>query len=114
MRQAEACHAHEPVHVRAEDALLVVLARLVERRAAEREACVVEEDIEASELLDGRGNEMCAALGVGDVELERDLGLEPLHSACTACDADARCGEGARGGPGRYPTTRRSRSPSCR
>ncbi len=51
VRQAEARHAHEPVHVRAEDRLLVLLGRLVKRCTTECEPGVVDEDVEAAELL---------------------------------------------------------------
>jgi hypothetical protein len=46
--------------------------RLVERRAAECETGVVDEDVEAAELLHGLRDEALAAREVGDVELERD------------------------------------------
>ena len=50
---------------------------------------VVEEDVEASELLDRGGDEALAALRVGDVELELDVGLEPVDAPRAAGDADA-------------------------
>ena len=78
-----------PVDVDVEDGRLVLLARLVERRAAEREAGVVDEDVEAAETLDRLRDEALAARGVGDVELERDLGLEPLDPPRAARDAHA-------------------------
>ena len=74
---------------------LVLLGRLVERRAAEREPGVVDEDVDAAELLDRRCDEARAARRVGDVELERDIRLEPLDAARAAGDADA-CAASAR------------------
>ena len=86
-----------PATFDAEDGRLVLLARLVERRAAEREAGVVDEDVEAAELLDRLRDEALAARGVGDVELERDLRLEPLDPPRAARDAHARgCERGRR------------------
>ena len=93
MRQAESRHSHDRVHVRLEDRALVLLRRLVEGVAAKRETGVVEEDVEAAEALDRLGDEALATLDVGDVELELDLGLEPLDAAGAAGDADARIGE---------------------
>ena len=52
VRQAEPRHPDEPGHVDGEDGRLVLLARLVERRATQREAGVVDEDVEAAEMLD--------------------------------------------------------------
>ena len=54
VRQAKPRHAHEPADVRLEHRRLVLLGRLVERVAAEGEPGVVEEDVEAPELLDAR------------------------------------------------------------
>src|SRR5207237_3805716 len=76
--KAEARHAHEPVHVRLEDRALVLLTRLVERRAPEREAGVVDQDVDAAELADRGGNETLAAGRIGDVELEGQGGREAL------------------------------------
>jgi hypothetical protein len=61
-----------------------------ERVAAEREAGVVDEDVEPPSSLDRRGDEALAARRVGDVELERDVRLEPLDAARAAGDARAR------------------------
>jgi hypothetical protein len=73
----------------AKDGRLVLLVRLVERRATQRETGVVDEDVEAAEVLDRLPDEAAAARGVGDVELERDLRLEPLHPPRAARDAHA-------------------------
>ena len=98
VRQAEPRHAHEPVHVGLEDAALVLLGRVVERRAPEREARVVDEDVDpAAELLDRLGDEGRAARRIPDVELERDLRLQPLDAPRAARDADAVLGELPRG-----------------
>ena len=52
VRQHEARDAHEPADVRLDDRVLVLLLRLDERVAAEREAGVVDEDVDAAELLE--------------------------------------------------------------
>ena len=58
-----------------EDTLLFLLTRLVERLPPDREAGVVDEDVEAAELVDSCSNERVAALRIGHVELEPDIGL---------------------------------------
>ena len=63
VRQAEARHPHQPVDVRLDHPLLVVLARLPERVAADRAAGVVDEDVEPAERLDRRGDEPLRAAG---------------------------------------------------
>ncbi len=57
--------------------------------APEGEAGVVDEDVEASERVDGSSDEALAALGVGDVELERDVRLQPVDAPRAARDPDA-------------------------
>ncbi len=104
VRQAEPRHPHQPGDVRAEDPRLVLVARLVERRAAERSAGVVDEDVEPAELLHRVGDEALRALGIGDVERQRDLGLEPLDAARAARDTHSGRGERARR---RAPDSRR-------
>ena len=99
VRQYQPRHAHEPVHVGLEDGALVLLGRVVERSATEREAGVVHEDVDsAAELLDRRRDKARAAVHVGDVERQRDLRLQPLGAACAAHDADAELRQPARGG----------------
>ncbi len=72
---------------------LVLLGRLGERGAAEREPGRVHEDVGRP----GGVDEALAALRVGHVERERDLGLEPLDAARAADDARALVGEQPRG-----------------
>src|SRR4029077_7093506 len=84
--QAEARHAQEAVDVRLEHGLLVFLVAGVEGLAAEAEAGIVDEDVEASELVDSLLDEALAARRVGHVELERDLRLELLGAASAAGD----------------------------
>jgi hypothetical protein len=93
VRQAEPCHPDQPGHVDVEHVRLVFVGRLVERRASEREAGVVDEDVEASEAVDGFRDELLAVRGVGHVELERHLRLEPLDAPSAAHDAHSRGGE---------------------
>jgi hypothetical protein len=65
------------VDVRLQHDLLVLLGRVAEGVAAEREPGVVDEDVEpAAELRDRLLDEALAARAVGDVERERDLGRE--------------------------------------
>src|SRR6266566_803751 len=97
VRQAEASHAHQAVDVRLEHRLLVLVASFPERVAAETEACVVDEDVESAELAERRLDEPFAALLVGDVELELDLGLQLIDAARTAGYASALPGECGRG-----------------
>jgi hypothetical protein len=97
MRKAEASHTDEPGDVDVEDGRLVLLARLIEGRASEREAGVVDEDVETAELLDGCRDESFAAAGVHHVELECDRSLEPAGASRTPGHADADGGKGARG-----------------
>ena len=63
VRQAEPSHPDETGDVDGEDGRFVLLARLVERHAAERETCIVDEDVEAAEMLDGLRDEPLAARG---------------------------------------------------
>ena len=98
-------HPHQPGDVGAEHPRLVLVARLVERRAAERPARVVDEDVEPAELLHRLGDEARAALGLGHVQLERNLGLEPLHPSGSACDMHSEGGESVRQSHARFPTT---------
>ena len=69
---------------------LVLGGRLGERRPPEREPGVVEEDVDPAELGDRRLDERGRAGLVGDVDLERDVGLDPLHPPRAAGDANAR------------------------
>src|SRR5262249_48611592 len=66
--------------------------RLVDRRAAEREPSRVHEDVDRA----GGVDEPLAARRVGDVELERDLGLDAVDAARAAEDAHALRREHAR------------------
>jgi hypothetical protein len=93
VRQAEPRHAHEARDVHAEDGRLVLLARLVERGAAEREARIVDEDVEPAEPPNYFSDEAPAAVRLGNVELERDLRLEALDAARAAGHPHARLGE---------------------
>jgi hypothetical protein len=104
MRQAEARHPDHTVDVRFDHGALVLLGRLRERIAAEREAGVVDEDVDPAELVRGTRDEGGAALGIGDVQLEREVGLDgvdtagaPRHAcACVAQGARRRCPDPAR------------------
>ena len=88
VREREPRHADQPVHVRLEHRLLVGLVALVERIAAEREAGRVDEHVEpAAESLHGLLDEALAARGIGDVELERDLRVDPVDAPRPAGDA---------------------------
>jgi hypothetical protein len=78
-------HPHEPVDVRLEDPALVLLGRVRERLATQRKAGGVDEDVRGPRLLD----EASAALGITDVELEGDVGLEPLDPPRATDDARA-------------------------
>ena len=60
--QAEAGDPHQPGDVGRDHGRLVLLRRLVDRDAAERQAGVVEEDVDPSQLVHGRGDEALAAL----------------------------------------------------
>src|SRR5919108_5127411 len=81
MREHEARHPQDAVDVRVQDSLLVVLVRLPERVATEREARVVEEDVHRAErggrLLDERG----AARHIADVERQSDVGVEAFDAS---------------------------------
>jgi hypothetical protein len=83
--QDETRHSHEAVDVRLEDRSLVLLGRIRERLTPERETRGVDEDVRWPRLLD----EARATLGVGDVELERDVRLEPLDPPRAADDTRA-------------------------
>jgi hypothetical protein len=80
MRQAEAGHAHQPVHVGLEHDLFVLFSARVERLAAEAEPRVVDKDVEPAELPHGLLDEALAAGRVGHVELKRDLRLECIRA----------------------------------
>ena len=108
VRKDEARHADQPVHVRLEDGALVLLGGRGEGVAPEAQAGVVEEDVDAAaELRDGLLDEAGGALRIGHVELEADVGLEPVaaprpagHARALACEraggrsADSRRGAG--------------------
>ena len=96
MRQAESRHPDEPGDVDRPDGRLVLLARLVERGPAHGETGVVDEDVEAADALDGLCDEAFAAHGVGDVQRERDLGLQPIDAARAAGHVHARSRERSR------------------
>ena len=103
--EAEPRHAEDAVDVRVQDGRLVLLVRLPERVAAEGEPGVVEEDVEPADLGDRPLDERHAALLVSRVELEREIGLDPLDpprttdhvNACLAQLAHGRCSDSARG-----------------
>ena len=105
VRERETRHADQPVHVRLEHRPLVGLGALVERVAAEREAGGVDERVEpAAESLHGLLDEALAARGIDDVELERDIGVDPIGPAGAARDAHplaAERGERGRADPAR-------------
>ena len=63
--------------------------RLPERVATEREAGVVEEDVDPAELGRRAPDERRAALLVGDVEREREVRVDALDPARAADDANA-------------------------
>ena len=81
--------------VRLEDGFLVLLGARVEGVAAEAEAGVVDEDVEALELLHGLGDEALAAGRVGDVELELEVRLEPVCAPRSSGDASTGASERA-------------------
>ena len=89
VRQAEARHPHHPVDVRLDHPLLVVLARLPERVAADRTAGVVDEDVQPAERLDRGLDERARAAGVGDVELVREVPFEAVDAPGPDGDLDA-------------------------
>ena len=97
MREAEARHPYDPVDVRVQDGRLVLLVRLPERIAAEREPCVVEEDVDPAELRRRLPDERLRALAVGDVEREREVRVDPLHAARASDHARSRLAELAHG-----------------
>src|SRR5206468_3579939 len=103
VRQAEARHPDEPVHVRLEDRPLVLLARGLERLASEREPGRVHEDVERAELLHGALDEAGAAPRVGHVGLARDVALEAVGPA-RAARATLRARPDPRGATRRAPT----------
>ena len=90
MRNTEAGHPHQSEHVRLDDLALVLLLCIPDRVPSAREAGVVDEDVQASELLDCGGDERCTGDRVADVEWESDLGLEALGAAGAARDPRAR------------------------
>src|SRR5581483_11242436 len=77
--------------------LLVVLARLPERVAADRTAGVVDEDVEPAEGLERAVEEALAARGVGDVQLVNEVAFEALDSARADRDLDAVLAQQPRG-----------------
>jgi hypothetical protein len=95
VRQAQAGHADQAVHVRLQHDLLVLLGARVEWVAPEAEAGVVDQDVEPAEFAHRPPCEPLAAGGVGDVELELDLGLELVDAARAAGDAGALGGKRA-------------------
>ncbi len=97
VREAQAGHAQHAVDVRVQDGLLVLEVRLRERVAAEREAGVVEEDVDAAELRDRLRHECSGALLVRDVDVQRHVGLDPLHPPRAAHDAHAHLAQLAHG-----------------
>ena len=84
VRQTQARDPDQAVDVRLEHDLLVRLRRLVEGVAAERKPGAVDDDVEAAELGRGPLDEALAARGIGDVELERDLRVDPLDATSPA------------------------------
>jgi hypothetical protein len=76
---------------------LVLRVRLGERIAAERQPRVVVEDVDRAERLHGAIDEDDAALLVGHVERERDVGIDPLDPPGTAYDTNARLAQLAHG-----------------
>ena len=88
VREHEPRHPHHAVDVRVHHPLLVVGGRLGERCPPEREPGVVEEDVDPAELGDRRLDERGRVGLVGDVDLERDVGLDPLDPSRAAGDAD--------------------------
>ena len=85
--------------VRLEHRLLVFLGALPERVAAERETCVVDEDVQSPECVDGGVDEAPAALRVAHVELVcRDLVGDLVDTARAACDRRFFVGEAPRDG----------------
>ena len=88
VRQREARDAKHTVDIRVQHAQLVVFRRLGERRPAERQPCVVEQDVDAPELAHGGIDERLGAALVGDVECERDIGLDPVGAPRTTDAAD--------------------------
>ena len=98
VRQAEAGHAHQPVHVGLQHGLLVLLAARVEGIAPKAKARVVDEDVEPAQLAHGLLDEALAARGVGHVELELELRLELIGPPRAARDRRARLGQGVRNG----------------
>ena len=69
--------------------LLVLGGRLGERCPPEREPGVVEEDVDPAELGDRGLDERDRAGLVGDVDLERDVGLDALDPARATGDANS-------------------------
>ncbi len=97
VRKAQARHAEDSVHVRMQDRLLVLGIRLPERIATEREPGVVEEDVDASELVGRAAHEGGSALLVHDVEREREVGLDSLDPPRPADHSHAGLPQLARG-----------------
>ena len=89
VRQHEPRHPDQAVDVRLQHDRLVGLGRVVERVAAEREAGVVDEHVDAAELLDGRRDEALGRRRIGDVELERDVRVDLVDPPRAAGDARA-------------------------
>ncbi len=89
VRQHQPRHPDQAAHVRLQHDLLVGLGRVVERVAAEREAGVVDEHVDAAELLDRGRDEALGRGRIGDVELERDVRIDLVDPPRTAGDARA-------------------------
>ena len=89
VRQAEARHAHQPGDVRRDHGRLIRFGRFGDRIAAERQAGVVEEDVEPAERVHRGLDEALAAFRVGHVELERHVRVDAFDTACSARDANS-------------------------
>ena len=87
--QREACGPDRAVDVRVQDGRLVLRVRLGERVAAERKPGIVVEDVDPAELGGRTRDERGAAVLVGDVEREGNVGVDPLHAPRAAHDAHA-------------------------
>ena len=86
VRKGQPRHAQHAVDVRVQDRL-VLDGRLPERVATEREAGVVEEDVDEPELRGRPADEGGCALLVRDVEREGEVGVDALDAPRSARDA---------------------------